>query len=171
MKKKINLKNIKELIITFLTSLIIALFITHFIMVPVKVDGTSMFPNLHHNDFGLSFIIRKSLGLKRFQIVVVNADNINYKLVKRIIALPNEKVEYRNNQLFINGKKTKEPFLKSGIYTEDFTYQCKENEYFVLGDNRQVSKDSRYYGPFKKHEFLASGLFVLWPINNFGSHE
>ena len=97
-------------------------------------------------------------------------------LIKRVIGLPGETVEYRNNQLYINGEPVEEPFLDAsytstypGTFTSDFkTEKLGEDEYFCMGDNRPHSSDSRYYGAFHKSDIVSKGVFVIYPFKAFG---
>ena len=81
--------------------------------------------------------------------------------------MPNEEVEYKDNVLYINGNKYEEDYIKDAV-TEDFKVKLSNNEYYCLGDNRDVSKDSRYYGPFNYEDFKASHVLVLFPFEDFG---
>ena len=137
---------------------------------PCVVEGTSMYPLLHDNDYGYSFIISRNLGINRFDIAVIKvSDGLNEKLlVKRVIGLPNEKVTYKNNKLYINDEYIEETFLNDDVNTNDFEVVLKDNEYYCLGDNRSVSRDSRSYGPFMKENIVSTHLFILYPFNNFG---
>ena len=93
-----------------------------------------------------------------------------------MIGLPGETVEYRNNQLYINGEPVEEPFLDEsytstypGSFTGDFkTEKLGEDEYFCMGDNRPHSSDSRYYGAFHKSDIVSKGVFVVYPFKGFG---
>lgn len=137
---------------------------------PCVVEGTSMYPILQDNDFGYSFIISKNLGINRFDIAVIKIeDPLNEKLlVKRVIGLPNEKVTYKDNELYINDTLIDEDFLGDDIYTNDFEIVLNDDEYCCLGDNRNVSRDSRYYGAFKKDNIVSTHLLVLYPFKDFG---
>ena len=84
---------------------------------------------------------------------------MEYRIIKRIIGLPNETIEYNNNQLYVNGKLVEERYEVKN--TEDFTITTKDNEYFVLGDNRAVSKDSRMLGNFNEKDIVISALSRL----------
>ena len=88
-------------------------------------------------------------------------------LIKRVIGLPGEKLRYSNNQLYINGKRIEENYEFTN--TEDFSYKTKEGEYFVLGDNRVVSKDSRMLGTFSEDDIVGRVNFRLFPFKKFGT--
>ena len=106
---------------------------------------------------------------ERFDIVVF--DYGDSKLVKRIIGLPGETIEYKNGELYINNQKVDDPFANK---TKDFKLSdlnlevIPENTYFVLGDNRTNSSDSRIIGPISKDSINGTASFSLWP---FGSVE
>ena len=138
-----------------------------FIVTPAIVDGGSMDNTLENGQLVLinKFIYRFD-GINRFDIVVINNDADLDKIIKRVIGLPNEIIEYRDNILYINGKKVEAEI--GFIDTEDFIAKTGENEYFVLGDNRPISKDSRYFGSFKKDKILGRVTIRLFPFSKFG---
>ncbi len=147
---------------------------------PVHVDGNSMHPTLKDDDFGFSFVL-SSLFHKydRFDVVVANFEKEGKYLVKRIIGLPNETIEYKNNNLYVDGKKVEETFFDDEYvnkltwdgeleFTDDFgPVQLGDDEYFLLGDNRKASKDSREVGAFKSNDLLSKYIFVVYPFSNF----
>ena len=148
--------------------IIVVLFRT-FIATPAVVDGDSMVGTLNDNDLViLNKVIMHFNDIDRFDIVVIKNDKDEDKIIKRVIGLPNEKIEYKDNVLYINDKKVK---MNSGVTyetTEDFVAQTKANEYFVLGDNRDISKDSRYVGNFTKDEILGKVDFRFYPFDKIG---
>ncbi|MBQ6493958.1 MAG: signal peptidase I [Erysipelotrichaceae bacterium] len=157
-----------ELLILLLQAGAIVLILINFVLIPCVVEGSSMYPNLEAGDFGYSFILTKNLGLKRFDVVVIKTSDSSSKLiVKRVIGLPNETVEYIDNCLYINGEYIEEPFLVDA-YTSDFTEKLGSDEYFCMGDNRAVSRDSRFYGPFESKMIRSSHLFIIYPFNRIG---
>lgn len=98
--------------------------------------------------------VSKIKEISRFDIVIAKKHD-NYLIVKRVIGLPNEKIEYKDNHLYINEKPVTEDFIDLYLTkTEDFTYKLEGNEYFLLGDNREYSTDSRELGAFKKEKLL-----------------
>lgn len=155
---------------SLLSGVAIVLLLVNFVLRPCVVDGTSMAPTLSDGDRGLTFIITRNLGIERFDICIIEAvDNGKEKLlVKRCIGLPNETIEYKDNCLYINGEYVPEDFVNEGGKTEDFKIVLGDDEYFCLGDNRSVSKDSRYYGPFSSDNIKSTGFFTLYPFSNFG---
>lgn len=156
---------LKEIIQIVVPVIVLTFILLNFVLLPVKVQGDSMFPTLVDDEFGYSFIITRNLGINRFDIVVIEVED--KLLVKRVIGMPNETIEYINNELYIDGEYYEEDFLDK-VTTEDFSFSLGEDEYYCLGDNRNVSKDSRFYGPFKKEDIKSSKIFVIFPFNNFG---
>ncbi len=157
----------KDLLEIVITVAVLSFVILHFILLPVEVDGSSMYPTLEDGQRGYSFIIKKTLGVQRFDIAVIE-ESEDKLLVKRVIGMPNETLEFRNNTLYINGEEMKEDFLKEDVYTEDFSIELGDDEYFMMGDNRSVSRDSRYYGPFSLKDIRSTGIFVFFPFDDFG---
>ena len=118
----------------------------------IRVNGKSMNNTLKDGDIMVLDIIGyKTSKLERFDIAVV--DNGKDYLIKRVIGLPNEEIEYKDNKLYINGELTEDKF---DYLTEDYSVQVGKDEYFCLGDNRQNSADSRIFGCFNKKEIKAS---------------
>ena len=139
------MKFIKELVPYVIITLIV-LFIRMYIVSPVRVDGNSMYPTLNNREFLL--LTKFDHSYERFDIVVLKYNK--QKLVKRVIGLPGETVEYKNNKLYINGKVIEEEFKL--FETKDFNIAelgydvIPEDYYFVVGDNRNASLDSRRIG-------------------------
>lgn len=152
----------------YILIIVAVLIIRTFIVTPAIVDGASMDYTLE--DGQLVFINKFVYNIKdveRFDIVVLNNEEDNDRIIKRIIGLPNETIEYNNNQLYVNGKLVEQNYEVEA--TEDFTVVTKENEYFVLGDNRDVSKDSRMLGNFNKEDIVGRVNFRILPFKKFGS--
>lgn len=148
----------------YILIVVVVIFIRTFLATPVRVDGESMVPTLQDGDI---LILKKyDHSFKRFDIVVL--DYQGEKLVKRVIGLPGEKVSYQNQTLYINGKKVKENFKHEK--TEDFEVEGKipKGYYFVLGDNRMNSKDSRMIGAVSQKQMDGTTNLIIFPFSNFG---
>ena len=136
-------------------------------MTPVKVNGTSMNDTLNHGDtMILNKIDVKVNQLKRFDIVVIETGDTY--LIKRVIGLPNETIKYEDGKLYINGKKINDPYYKNGN-TKDFdNVKIPEDNYFVMGDNRNDSIDSRIIGVIDKEDIIGTTKLVIFPFKNIG---
>lgn len=162
MKKVWN--SIKDYVYIVLAVLIIRTYI----VTPAIVDGDSMNNTLLDGQIViLNKITYRFNDVNRFDIVVIENREDNDKIIKRIIGLPNEKIRYADNKLYINDKliETNLSFKK----TQDFEYETKNDEYFVLGDNRVVSKDSRILGNFKKEDIVGKVSIRIYPLDRIGS--
>lgn len=163
-------QKIKELI-PYIIIIVVVILIRTFILTPVQVVGTSMVPTL--SDKQILLLKKYDKDYKRFDIVVFKYDDST--LIKRIIGLPGEYVEYRKNNLYINGKKIEEDFIKTT--TNDFKLselnykKIPKGYYFVMGDNRNNSIDSRYIGLVSEKQIKGISTFSLFPIKKFGSIE
>lgn len=165
----------KEKIKPFLPYIIIiavVLFIKAFIVTPIKVNGESMYPTLEEGDI---MILNKTAYYfnkpERFDIVVVNMPD-EY-LIKRVIGLPGERIEYKDNTLYVDDKKVKENF-KHGK-TDDFNIEelgsdtVPEDSYLVMGDNRENSLDSRELGFMKEEQLLGRTSLIILPFDRIGN--
>ncbi len=150
-----------DLIKTVVIALLIVVPIRLFIFQPFIVRGDSMQPNFQHNDYmivdQLSYRFREP---RRGEVIVFNLNN--QRFVKRIIGLPGEEVKIENNQIFVSDKKLEEKYIPAS-YDEisDKIVTLKENEYFVLGDNRPASYDSRRFGLIETRDIVGKSLFNI----------
>ncbi len=164
-KKKV-IKTVKG-IIPFILTIIAVLLIKEYVVTPIQVNGNSMDSTLHDGDVMiLNKIGYKLNGISRFDIVVIRTDDT--LLIKRVIGLPKEKVKVVDNKLYINGKELKQEFLDEGTITDDFEYTNSEDCYFVMGDNRGVSLDSRDLGCFDISKIQGTTSFTIFPFNRVG---
>ena len=156
-------KFIKDLI-PYLIIVIVVVLIRTFLVTPGLVNGSSMKNTLFDKDLVIVNKIALKSGINRYDIVVVNYEGDT--LIKRIIGLPNEKISYIDNKLYINNEEINTPI--NFEYTADFELTAKENEYIVLGDNRNVSKDSRAIGPINVKDIKGKVNLIIYPFNRFG---
>lgn len=187
------LEDILGFIKVFVVSAIVILLFVNFVAHPVRVDGRSMYPTLKDGEFGFTNVGGVLLnGVERGDIVVVTMEEEGQKThwVKRVIGLPGDTVSCVNDVVYINGKVLDETKYiapdyrqslvdKFGYFNkvpdadntnvEDFEeVKLKDGEYYVMGDNRPYSKDSRYVGPVKKSQIFAKKMLVLLPISDIG---
>ena len=157
------MKKLKELM-PYIIIVVVVLLVRSFIVTPGLVNGSSMEPTLHNNELVLINKIGLNKGIDRYDIVVVKYENST--IIKRVIGLPYETVEYINDTLYIDGEivNTKVDFE----YTKDFKLTAGKNEYIVLGDNRNISKDSRIIGPVKESDIIGKVDLVLFPFTKLG---
>ncbi|MDD2409217.1 MAG: signal peptidase I [Bacilli bacterium] len=153
----------------YIIIIILVIILRTFIATPVRVNGTSMESTLHNGEtMILNKIAMKLKGVDRWDIVVIKTGDTF--LIKRIIGLPNETVKYKDDKLYINDKIVKDKYSLSK--TEDFKkIKVGSDEYFVMGDNRYVSQDSRIIGPIKKDEVKGKTNIILFPLDRIGLVE
>lgn len=137
--------------------------ISHYVFQSVEVVGVSMSPTLHNSDrYFLNRWTYRTHSPKRSDIVVIKDPTDGEFVVKRIIAMPGEAVLFKGGKVYVNGKKLPEPYLQPRQQT--FVYSgpdeqliiCGKDQYFVLGDNRDNSFDSRVYGPVQRQNILGA---------------
>lgn len=165
------MKNKFKDIMSYVIIIVVVLLFRTFIATPGLVNGDSMLDTLKDNDLVIiNKLVLKTKSIERFDMVVLNNREGDDRIIKRIIGLPNESIEYKDNELYINDEKLD---LKDFSFekTEDFKAVTKEGEYFVLGDNRDISKDSRYLGNFTKKEIIGRVRLRLYPFDKFGIVE
>ncbi|PKG25471.1 signal peptidase I [Niallia nealsonii] len=171
----------REWLKAFAIGIIIFIIIRAFFFSNYEVDGESMMPTLENgNKLVVNKIGYKISNLKHFDVIVFHA-NEEDDYVKRVIGLPGDKVEYKDDHLYINGKKYEESFLDSyrsqvaaGRLTGDFTLEeitgkktVPDDSLFVLGDNRLGSWDSRHFGFISIDQVVGKVSLRYWPLNEF----
>lgn len=163
-----DIKKIFKEILPYIIIIVIVILIKTYIFSLIRVNGPSMEETLLNKDIMmLDKISYRFKEIKRFDIVVIDIGN-EY-IIKRIIGLPGEKVSYKNNELYINGKKVKSNFKHAN--TEDFKieYKIPNNQYFVLGDNRLNSTDSRIIGMIPKNKIIGHARYTILPFSRIGA--
>lgn len=164
-----TIKKIIKEYLPYVIVIIVVLLFKQFFFAPVRVNGSSMDNTLKDKEILLLNIIDYKLNdnIKRYDIVVVDIEK--EFLIKRVIGLPGDIVRCVDNKLYINGKEIKEEYAKGE--TSNFEVKVRDGEYFVLGDNREVSLDSRAFGSFKRNQIVGKTTHILFPFNKFGKIE
>ncbi len=167
-KEKSKFRRIFDDYISYVLIIIVVLLIKRFVVSPIRVNGASMMKTLHNGDIMiLDEISYRFHDIKRFDIVVVKTKGD--LLIKRVIGLPGEFIEYKDNKLYVNDEEIEDSY--GSQKTEDFKVKIPEGYYFVMGDNRTNSLDSRVLGVFSKKEILGKTNLTIFPFNRFGNKE
>ena len=166
---------------SFIVAFIIVGGVYFFLGRPFTVSGASMYPTLHNGD---RMVLSKVGDIHRFDVVILKAPDENVEYIKRVIGMPGDTVEMKSGVLYINGKKVDQPFIntealaKHTVFMDDFTLESltgeskvPEGKYFVLGDNRGVSKDSRMIGFIDRSAIEGKAVFTIWPFGRIGGQK
>jgi len=148
-----------------------------FLFQPHQVRGLSMYPSFFNDDYLLTDKITYQLRLPlRGEVVIFKApNNEDYDYIKRIIGLPGETVKISNGKVYVNGQEVEESYLPDSYETfggrfwkEDQSIPVPDGQYFVLGDNREHSSDSREWGPVPKANIIGKAWLCYWPPQRLG---
>jgi signal peptidase I len=145
----------------------------------VHVEGLSMFATLDNDDY----LIANKIDYRfhppeRGDIVILRPPtNNSTDFIKRIIALPGERLLIRDGVVYINGHRLEEPYLpdawtqqtNAGKWSQGNGAVIPPNQYFVMGDNRNRSQDSRFFGPIDRDRIDGKAWFRIWPLDHFGN--
>lgn len=151
----------------YILILLIVVLIRSFLFTPIKVQGSSMQDTLEGDEI---MILWKIGEIKRYDIVVADYMENGKKvdtLIKRVYGLPGETIKCEQGMIYVNDHKIDDEYATNTTLDFD-TVTLGENEYFLMGDNRRVSKDSRVIGPIHRSEIQGTTDFVLWPFSKFG---
>lgn len=164
------MKNFFKELYPYIIIIVVVFLFKSFIIAPIRVSGDSMYGTLHNNDVMiLNKIGYRLKGVKRFDIVVVKDSKGKY-LIKRVIGVPGDLIKVLNNQLYINDEHIVEDYLLPNTVTSSFVLDevIPEGHYFVMGDNRLHSADSRVYGLFSSEDIIGIANYTIFPISRFG---
>lgn len=173
-----DLRDLKEFLIDVSKYVLFALTVFILIVYIVslqQVVGPSMEPNFNDGDILiLNKINYRLFDIKRGQIISFK-DNSSKYLIKRVIGIPGDNIEYKENKLYINDKLYQEDYLDTNTTTNDFKLkdlgydEIPNDMYLVLGDNRTNSLDSRKLGLIKKADIVGKVMFRIFPVNKIGT--
>lgn len=157
-----------------LVSVVIAIVVILFIYQPVKVEGTSMMPALEDQEriFINKFVYRFSLGqIERGDMIVFwFPQDPSKSYIKRVIGMPGDTVDVDNGKVRINGRLLEESYVPEE-YRDHVSMppaRVPEDQYFVLGDHRSSSNDSRSWGMVPRRYIYGKAVFVYWPLDKLG---
>ena len=163
-------RQIFSLLKYYVIGVAIVLLIANFIAKPVVVRGSSMNPTLNNFDICISNRLSIVLGgtIDRFDIVVAQTEE--GEIVKRVVGIPGDTISYVNGVLSVNGTQIEEDYIiddpkKHHADMDVYEVTLGPDEYFLMGDNRTGSTDSRYFGPFHRSDIISKDLLVLFPFN------
>lgn len=196
---KVNyIKEIFQWVEAFLFAILIALLIRGFVLEPVYVDGPSMEPTLYTGQrlvvykTGYYFappqrgdivVLQYQEGITRFIPFLENLPLFKKALpsirevdyIKRVIAVPDDTLEIRDGYVYVNGEKIDEPYIREQGATLGWDIQkpmiIPKNNVFVMGDNRQESRDSRQIGLIEFNRIKGKAVLRIWPLKEFGGME
>lgn len=160
-------KSKKRDVIEYLIIIVVVILLRTFIVTPAIVKQQSMEPTLFEKDI---ILINKLGKLDRFDIVVIDLGK-EY-IIKRIIGLPGEHIEYIDNKLYVSGKHVIEEYIDNSVITYNFNIsnigmnKIPDDSYFVLGDNRTNSTDSRTIGVIDKKDIIGKANVVIFPFKH-----
>jgi signal peptidase I len=169
---KRDYKPIIKDIISYVLIILAVVLIRIFIFDPVRVDGPSMDNTLKNGQILiLNKIGYKKDKIKRYDIVVadVTINGKKERIVKRVIGLPNETIYAKDGKVYVNDKEVDSSFAST--MTDDFSIEdnglvkIPGDSYYIMGDNRAVSLDSRTFGPVKEDQIVGKASIVIWPLN------
>lgn len=148
-----------------------------FVMSPQEINGASMEPNFHNGEYILTNKVSYKIGDPRRGDVVIfkSPRNKDIDYIKRIIGVPGDTIGLRDSAISVNGQKLMEQYLAPDVFIFGGSYLREGSEitvppgkYFVLGDNRSHSSDSREFGPVSKEDFIGKAILRYFPFNKTG---
>ena len=154
-------------------SLAVSAFIIIFLYQPVKVEGTSMMPGLTDQErIFINKFVYKLEPISRGDVIVFRYPlDPSKSYIKRVVAVAGDRVRIDDGQLYINGRRVRETYVP-GDYVDTRTYpetRVPEHTFFVLGDHRNLSNDSRDFGPVPEELIYGKAVFAYWPVDKMGT--
>jgi len=167
--EKPNLFGVLVDILETLLLSVVLFFLINAVSARIKIDGSSMEPNLHHGEFVIVSKINYRIGEpNRGDVVVFDFPrNITQEYIKRVIGLPGEQILIEDGIVFVDGTMISEPYLNMAPQYE-VEWSVAEGTLFVLGDNRNNSSDSHTWGLVPMNNVIGEALLVYWPPNSWG---
>jgi signal peptidase I len=159
---------VRDLLISAIASILIITFLYQ----PVRVEGTSMLPRLEDSDrlFINKFVYHVS-AIERDDVVVFHYPRDPEKsYIKRVIALPGDRIRIDQGQVFVNDRPVKEPYVPANYRDSRSMAEMTvpPGSYFMMGDHRSISSDSRDFGPVERSLIYGKAVFIYWPARDVG---
>lgn len=156
-----DIKKIYKELIPYVIILVVVFVVRSYFVTPIRVSGDSMLETLTEGD--ILILNKYDDTYERFDIVVLDESVVGDAAIKRIIGMPGEEIEIENGSLYINKVKFEDPY--NNYFMSDLeSIVLGEDEYFVMGDNRAVSLDSRSFGAVSESDLLGTVTVGIWPF-------
>jgi signal peptidase I len=160
---------LRDLLISALASV----FIITFLYQPVRVEGTSMLPRLEDSDrLFINKFVYHFTAIERGDVVVFRSpEDMERSFIKRVIALPGDHLRIDHGRIIVNGKLLHEPYVPMEYRDNNSMAEITvpEDCYFMMGDHRNISYDSRAFGPIQRSLIYGKAVFVIWPKRDVGT--
>ncbi len=162
-------KVLREVLETVLIALVLAFLVRTFVVESFMVDGRSMQPTLqHHERLFVNKLVYRIGSPERGDIIVFRyPKDPSRDFIKRVIGLPGDEIEIRRGVLYVNGEVYPESYIMEEDPRGYLPAEIPEGEYFVMGDNRRNSEDSRFFGTVPIANIKGKALLVYWPLADF----
>ena len=161
------LETIIDIVADFIQAFIIVFILTNFVLINANVPTSSMNDTIPTGARLFASRLHTALGeIKRGDVIIFKyPDNNNTIYVKRTIGLPGDTIEGKDGEVYVNGEKLEEPYIKAKINSNFGPYTVPENSYFMLGDNRNNSRDSRYWNDtfVTRDEIMGKAIIQYYP--------
>ena len=159
-----------EIVLIVGAAFVLALVIQQFVVKPFEIPSGSMEPTIAEGDRILcNRFIYRFADPKRGDVAVFNSDLSTVPLIKRIIGLPGDRIAVKDGRLYLNGQPQNEPELKDQYIQGEFPeITVPEGRYFMMGDNRNNSDDSRFIGTIPRKAILGKAFARYWPLSRIG---
>ena len=147
--------------------IVFVIFCFYWFFCPIRIDGSSMQNTFESNDMIMVSRAASRLSIRRGDIVLCQfrIETEKVQIIKRVIGVPNEHLKISDGKVYIDGELLREDYKKYVETYGNIEIQLGDNEYFVMGDNRKLSQDSRQLGVIHKKNISAKALFKVWPLD------